>query len=163
MLKTALIVSDMQDCFINDKTKDLPLKIKKHIEKVNYDFIIFSKFVNTKDSNFVKKLNWSECMKKEEQNICSDFLELADSHYVFEKNTYSIFKAKGFQSFLIKNNINKLYFCGLDLDACILASTYEAFDLNYDFEILFELSDSSSKKNIVISSKGIIKRNLSKQ
>ena len=57
------------------------------------------------------------------------------------------------------NKISKLYFCGLDLDACILASAFEAFDLGFDFEILYDFSDSSAKIDIDDSTKKIIKRN----
>jgi len=53
-----------------------------------------------------------------------------------------------------------LFFCGLDLDACVLASVFEAFDLAFDFEILYNLLDSSAKINIDNSIKKIIKRNL---
>jgi len=56
MNRTALIILDLQNCFITDKTKSLPQKIKEHIETKKYDFIIFSKLINSESSNFVKKL-----------------------------------------------------------------------------------------------------------
>ena len=81
-------------------------------------------------------------------------------NHIFEKNTYSIFKSKEFVDFLSQNKISKLFFCGLDLDACILASAFEAFDLELDFEILYDLSSSSTKIDIDNSAKQIINRNL---
>ena len=160
MSRTALIILDLQNCFITDKTKSLPQKIKKHIELQKYDFIIFSKFINSESSNFIKKLNWDKCKTSPEIDIVSEFSEIAVKNHIFEKNTYSIFKSKEFVDFLSQNKISKLFFCGLNLDACILASAFEAFDLGLDFEILYDLSSSSTKIDIDNSAKQIINRNL---
>lgn len=160
MRKTALIILDLQNCFITDKIKSLPLKIKEHIESQKYDFLLFSKFINSESSNFIKKLNWNKCKKSPEIDIIPELSELASKNHIFEKNTYSIFKSKEFVDFLSQHKISKLYFCGLDLDACILASVFEAFDLGFDFEILYDLSGSSAKIDIDNSAKQIINRNL---
>ncbi len=160
MSRTALIVLDTQNCFITDKTKFLPQKIKKHIETQKYDFIIFSKFINSESSNFVKKLNWNKCKKSPDIDIVNELSEIALKNHIFEKSTYSIFKSKEFVDFLSQNKISKLFFCGLDLDACVLASAFETFDLEFDFEILYDLSGSSAKIDIDSSTKQIINRNL---
>ena len=160
MSRTALIILDLQNCFITDKTKSLPQKIKEHIETQKYDFIIFSKFINTESSNFVKKLNWNKCKISPEIDIVLELSEIALKNHIFEKNTYSIFKSKEFVDFLSQNEISKLFFCGLDLDACILASVFETFYLEFDFEILYGLSGSSAKIDIDTSVKRIINRNL---
>ena len=62
MSRTALVVLDLQNCFITNKTKFLPQKIKKHIEKQKYDFVIFSKFINLAGPNFVQKLKWNKLL-----------------------------------------------------------------------------------------------------
>ncbi len=160
MSRTAIIILDLQDCFITDKTKFLPQKIKEHIETQKYDFIVFSKFINSESSNFVKKLNWNKCKIPPETNIVPELSEIALKNHIFEKSTYSIFKSKEFVDFLSQNKISKLFFCGLDLDACVLASVFEAFDLGFDFEILLDLTGSSAKIDIDNSAKQIIKRNL---
>jgi nicotinamidase-related amidase len=160
MDKHALIILDLQNCFINRQTKFLPKKIKQHIKKKKYDFIIFSKFINSERTNFVKKLNWNKCNLSPETDIVSEFFDISLKNHIFEKNTYSIFKSIGFVDFLNQNKVSKLYFCGLDLDACILASAFEAFDLGFDFEILYDLSDSSANTDINDSAKKIIHRNL---
>lgn len=160
MSRTALIILDLQNCFITDKTKFLPQKIKKHIETQKYDFIVFSKFINSESSNFVKKLNWNKYKKSPDIDFVNELYKIALKNHIFEKSTYSIFKAKKFANFLNQNKISKLFFCGLDLDACVLASAFEAFDLGFDFEILYDLSGSSAKININNSAKQIINRNL---
>lgn len=156
MEKTTLVVIDLQNAFINRRTASLAGKIKRHIELADYDFIIFSKFVNTPDSNFVKKLGWKKCFGPPETDIAIDLGEISKKYWIFEKNTYSVFKSKGFRNFLDDNKITKLYFCGLDLEACIMASVFDAFDLGYDYEILLDLCESSAKGNLTDCAKKII-------
>lgn len=151
----------MQNYFVNKNNSGLAKKIKKHLRNNKYDFIIFSKYINLPLSNYFKKLNWKECVKSPDIDIAPELYEIALRNFIFKKNTYSIFKAKGFINFLKKKKIKKLYFCGLDLDACILASAFEAFDLGFDFEILENLTDSRIKSNFKCAKK-IIKRNFKK-
>ena len=160
MSRTALIILDLQNCFITDKTKSLPQKIKEHIESQKYDFLVFSKFINSGSSNFVKRLNWNKCKISPETDIVPELSELSLQNHILEKNTYSIFKSKEFIDFLSQNKISKLFFCGLDLDACILASAFESFDLGFDFEILYELSGSSAKIDMTDLVKQVTNRNL---
>ena len=160
MNKTAFIIVDLQNCFIIDKTKSFPQKIKEHIESQKYDFIVFTKFINSGSSNFIKKLNWDKCKTSPEIDIVPELSEIAMKNHIFEKNTYSIFKSKEFVDFLSQNKISKLFFAGLDLDACILASAFEAFDLGFDFEILHDLSGSSAQVDVDNVVRHIINRNL---
>lgn len=159
MGKTALVVIDLQNAFINDRTASLIGKIRNYIGRMNYDFVIFSKFVNLPDSNFVKKLGWGGCKCSPETDIAMDISKIPGEVYVFEKHTYSIFKSEEFRDFLERNNITKLYFCGLDIEACVLASVFDAFDFGYDYEILLELSASSAEENLAEYAKKIMKRN----
>ena len=160
MGKTALVVLDVQNIFITDSNKLLPDKIKKHIETQNYDFIIFSRFINSENSSFTQKLNWKEGNHSPAIDIVPELSELALKNHIFEKSTYSLFKSKNVVTFLAERNISKLFFCGVDLDACVLASAFEAFDLGFEFEILVGLTGSSAKDDLNVSAKHIIKRNL---
>lgn len=157
---TALVISDMQNGFIVEATKNLPLKIQNHLEAQKYDFVIFTKFINLENSNFVRKLKWNACKNSPEIDFVPELSELASKNHIFEKNTYSIFKSKEFVEFLSRNDISKLFFCGLDLDACILASAFEAFDLGFDFEILHDLSGSTAHIDMGDAAKAISDRNL---
>lgn len=159
MTKTALVVLDMQNCFV--KKSILPVRIKTHIQKSNYDVIVFSRFKNVKGSNFVKKLGWTSCQESPGTDIVEELSGLASHSKIFDKKTYSVFKAKGFLPFLRRNKITALYLCGVDVDACVLASAYEAFDLGYDVRVLKQLTESKSKV-LGESAKKIIKRNLDK-
>ena len=158
-MKTAIIIIDMQKGFINKKNKSLSKKIKNHIKKNKYDFILFSNFINKKSSNFFKILKFKKMIKKQDIEIDSELKNLAKKQTNFKRKTYSVFKDKKLMKFIKKNKIKKLYLCGLESDACILASGFEAFDLNIDFKILKSLTKSINKK-LDLYANQIIDRNL---
>ena len=82
---------------------------------------------------------------------------------LFEKASYSIFKSNEFANFLKRNQITKLWLCGIDIDACVLASAFDAFDLNYEVEVLTDLSLSHSGERLDNTALEIIKKNLAKK
>jgi nicotinamidase-related amidase len=162
MTKNALIVIDIQNYFVNENTKFLPQKIAKFIENNKFDFVLFTKFVNKKDSNFFKKINWKKCMGPPDTDIHSALVKFVDKNNVFEKSSYSIFKCEKLVNFLQSNKITKLFLCGIDTDGCVLASAYDGFDLGYDIEILKDLCFSYSGENLHNAALSIIKENLEK-
>jgi len=162
MTKNALIVIDVQNYFVNDNTKILPQKIAKFIENNKFDFVLFAKFVNKEDSNFFKILDWKECTSSPDTDIHSTLSKFVNKNNVFEKSTYSIFKSKKLAKFLKKNNITKLFLCGIDTDACVLASAYDGFDIGYNIEILKDLCLSHYGEKLNNSALNIIETHLQK-
>ncbi len=159
-MKTALIIVDVQNYFINEYTKELPLKIADYIDKNKFDYLLFTKFVNNKNSNFFKILNWKKCLGSPETDIVSVLQKFIKKNNVFDKSSYSIFKSKKLADFLKKNRITKLFICGIDTDACILASAFEGFDLGYQITILHDLCHSHYGKDLHDSAFKIIEKNL---
>lgn len=162
MIKNALIVIDVQNYFVNKNTKILPQKIANFIENNKFDFVLFTKFVNKEDSNFFKIFDWKKCTDSPDIDIHSALVKFVDKNNAFEKSTYSIFKCEKLAKFLKKNKITKLFLCGIDTDACILASAYDGFDLGYYIEILKDLCLSHSGEKLNNSALNIIEKNLQK-
>src|SRR3989338_4626505 len=114
-MKKALVVVDVQKYFLNEKTSDIPKKIATYIRESDFDFILFSKFVNKKRSNWFRTLGWEKMTGPPDTDIHETLKEFADKNNVFEKTSYSVFKAQGFEKFLNKNDIEELYICGIDI------------------------------------------------
>ncbi len=163
MGKNALIVIDVQNYYINDHTNELPQKIFDFIKRNRFDFILFTQFVNRKDSNLIKVFNWDKMMSSPDIDIHKIFDKYIEKNNVFRKSTYSIFKSKKFTEFLKKNKITDLFFCGLDTDACILASAYEGFDLDYSVKVLENLTLSHCGTAFEGAAMKIINKNLQKR
>ncbi len=161
-MKNLLVVIDVQNGFVNRNTASLPAKIANLIKSDKFDFVAFSKFINKKESNYFKLLGWKKMLRSPDIEIHRALREFTNSRNIFEKTSYSIFKSKKFLDFIKRNNIKKLYLCGIDIDACVLATAFDAFDLGYDVEVLSEYSLSHSGKGFDRAALKIINKNLRK-
>lgn len=143
-MKKALFVIDVQKIFINDFTKEIPAKIKGYLlkNKEKYDFLIFTKFINKPTSNFFKQLKWRKCTVGNKTEIVAELRQFINKKNLFEKNTYSAFKCRRVLNFIKKNGIKKIYLCGLNTDACILASAFDGFDMGFEIRILKKLTNT---------------------
>lgn len=162
-MKTALIVIDVQNFFVVENALGLPEKIVDHIEgnKNKYDYILFTLCYYDSKSNFEKILHWKGPYKSPEVNLHSALVPFATPETTFSKTTYSAFKSKELLDFLKNNKVSRIKLCGINTDACVLSSGFEAFDLGFDVEILEDLcSVSSANVDYEKSAKVIIKRNL---
>ena len=86
-MKTALVVIDVQNYFVNDKTKNLPDKIANFIENNKFDYVLFTQFINEKDSNFVRLLNWRKCFFSPDIDIYPTLTKFATSERSIEPCT----------------------------------------------------------------------------
>lgn len=142
-MKKALIIIDVQNYYLNENTSDFPSKIAKHIEENNYDCVLFTKFVNHNNSHAAKAFGWYKMQGSPETDICKELVKFSKADNTFRKDTYSAFKNKEFKEYLEKQEITNLYICGFDTDACVLATSYEGFDLGYRVEVIEDLTATS--------------------
>jgi len=161
-----LAIIDMQKTFLNPNEKhfkrhpqaanmltnlkDLPKRIYNFVDvnKNIFDVIFLTKFINTKESSFVKYLNFNRRMKGKELEFVEEMQRLIEENNfpVFEKNTYSIFKSKNLNNFLSKHLVKQIFFVGICLEGCILASAFDGFDLGYDVKVLLPLCSTAYGK-----------------
>ena len=165
--KSALIVIDVQNYFLNSSTRHLPEKIAKFISKNKneFDFILFTKFVNSKKSNFRRFFNWRKCHSSPDTDIAAVLSKFVNKNKknVFVKNTFSAFKSKKLIAFLKNKKINTVHLCGTDSDACVLASAFDAFDLGFSAHVIKELCASCNGDSYDKLGKAVIERNLEKR
>jgi len=164
-MKKVLIVIDVQKYFINKHTKDLPKKIAEFIEdkKNFFDKIFFFKFQNKKGSNWTKLLNWHKMKTEDEIEVAHKLLPYSKRNNTFvKKASFSIFRVNDFVSKLKKNKISKLYLCGLDTDACVYVSLFEAFERGHDVKVIQDLCASHWGKKHHNEAIKSFKRNLGK-
>ncbi len=141
-MKKALLVIDVQAYFLERSPKDLPARIAGYIRSSNYDFLGFTVFRNVNGSNWEKSLDWHKSKTDEEVALASEFSDLVTPENTFEKHTYSALKHGSLLDLLKNKGIEEIHLCGIDTDACILATAYDAFDQGFRVKILFDLSYS---------------------
>ena len=160
-MQKALLVIDVQSYFLERSPKDLPAKIAKHIRSADYDFIAFTKFRNLPGSNWEKSLGWKSCRSKKDLVLPKEFSELATKENTFEKHTYSALKQPdALLKKIQERRIEEIDICGIDTEACILATAYDAFDHGYKVNVLFSLS--YSRAGMDDEAKKIVLRTLQK-
>ena len=127
-----LIVIDVQNGFIKtDYARDKASKIAKLIASKSFDKVIATKFTNYTGSMYEKCFNWSELKTSEQIDLYNNLETIADK--TFTKTTYNCVNDT-FIKLLIELNNGKLpeqvYLCGLDTDACVLATAIGLFEHN---------------------------------
>ncbi len=164
MSTRALVVIDVQNHFAVEKAADLPRRIAEHIDREQYDHVLFTKFRNLPTSNFHKILHFKKVTESPATDIHPILEPYTRDENIFEKFTYSAFKSAEFVNYLQTHNINEILLCGINIDGCVLASAYEAFDLGYKVKIIEELSSVASfRDDYEESAKVIITRNLKRK
>lgn len=163
-MQKALIVIDVQQYLLNQHTKLIPRKIAKFLEKnKDFDFILFFKFINDKNSNWVKILKWERMIAPEETEIAPELKRFLSKQNVFiKKAAFSVFRSKKFIKFIKVNNINKLYICGLDTNACVFTSVMEAFERGFEVKVIEDLCATHQGERYHKSAIESLKRNLGK-
>lgn len=138
-MTSLLLIIDLQKNFINEETKYCLKKIKKLLECNNYDYVAFTKFINDEDSSFYKILNWKGCMTEEDRQIMVD----TKDYKILEKRTYTAFN-KELRNYIKDNNIDVIYLCGIDTDACVLKTALDLFDNEYNVKVIENCTMSHS-------------------
>lgn len=126
-----LLVIDVQKDFINEYTVKIVDKIKELVDSRKYDIVAFTKFINNEDSIWYNKLNYKGCMTEEQQEIVIN----TDEYKIFEKNVYTAVNNE-FKKYIKDNEIDEIYICGFDTDACVQKSAMDLFEQGYNVYVL---------------------------
>ncbi|MEE3344358.1 MAG: hypothetical protein VZS44_09730 [Bacilli bacterium] len=141
-----LLVIDVQPTF---KVEPYYSKIIEYINnnKNKYDKIIATRFINHKNSFYTDRLNFTDCMKREELEFKPDILLGKRGYGLNVRNNLKLLKD------------NSVDIIGCDTDACILATCFQLWDYEIDFTILKNYIYSSGGDELSKSAYDIICRN----
>ena len=142
-MKNILIV-DMQRGFIKDINKHLIDGINKYLAENDFSNIIFTKCVNNNNSPFMSILNWSGVTTAIEQEIV---VNIPQNSHIMTKSGYGI--TNNDIAFLKGLGIKEIEICGTDIDACVLAISFNLFDNGIKPKIISSLCASSSKNTAI--------------
>ena len=151
-----VLVVDMQKGFINEHTKHLITKINLFIKASNSSYKVATKFINHKNSAFVKLLNWEGMMNKDEQEFA---VELTPDVKILPKSTYNCL-TDDLKKYIIQNKINKVHMVGVDTDACILTTALALFDFGVQPVIYRDLCASTGGAEMHSAAIDVLNRNI---
>ena len=139
-MSDCLVIIDVEKTFINKFTRFIVPGIEELVKQVKFDHIVATKFVNKEGSIFQKVLDWEGALTEEQQKLDPRIEVLCER--VFVKDTYSCF-TREFVEWLRQNKVSTIYFAGIDLEACVLASAISCFDSRIVPKILAKYCASS--------------------
>ncbi|MFN6465116.1 MAG: isochorismatase family cysteine hydrolase [Nostoc sp. DedVER02] len=135
-----LFIIDIQNGFITQDTSHIPQRVKSLLEQNLFEHVIFTKFINTPNSPYVKYLNWHNLISLVEQKIVDEIEPFAQ--VTFDKTIYTACNEETL-NFLNNNNIQKVFICGLDTDSCVLKTAIDLFENNINPYVLEYYSAST--------------------
>ncbi len=156
-MNSLLLVIDLQNAFINKNTQYLIKKIEDKINQNEYNKVVFTRFINAKDSIFVKDLNYYGCIDNDSKEIVID----TKDNLVIDKNIYTAFN-KELVNYINENNVTNIYLCGIDIEGCVLKTAFDLFENEFQFYILKDLcacTHGEERKNNALQ---ILARNIGK-
>lgn len=139
-----LLIIDMQEGFRSAESE----AILSNLLKLKNSFkgkIVFSKFINNKNSLFEKQLDWTRFQNKKDKKL---FSELQTSNNIkLEHDTYTVLNEE-LKEFISKNKITKVYLCGVYTDVCIIKTAMYLFDNKIETFVIEDACNSlHGKKN----------------
>ena len=157
-MKSLLLVIDLQNAFINKNTQKLPRKIENLINNKHYDYIAFTKFTNSENSIFIKRLKYNRCIDDSDKKIVID----TSNNKVFEKSIYSAVNDE-FINYVNSNGIEEIYLYGIDTECCVLKTAFDLFELGYNVYVLKDYCGCTHGKIRHQNALNILKRNIGKE
>ncbi|MEH1785362.1 MAG: isochorismatase family cysteine hydrolase [Nostoc sp.] len=156
-----LLVVDMQNGFMPDKCRHIIPTVIKLIERFLEagKLVGFTKFINTADSNYVKLIHWSSLIYEPETSIIDELQPYI--HNIFDKPYYSTF-TEDFSSFILINQISKIYLCGVETDSCILKTAIDSFERGIEPVIIEDACFSAGGQQAHDAAIFLLKRNIGK-
>ncbi|WP_169216642.1 isochorismatase family cysteine hydrolase [Brasilonema sp. UFV-L1] len=135
-----LFVIDIQNGFIAPNTSHVIQRVKSLLEQNIFEYVIFTKFLNTFESPYVRYLNWNKLFSETEQKLVDEIQPFAK--IIFHKYIYTGCNEETL-SFLKKRDIQTVFICGIDTEGCVLKTAIDFFENNINPYVLEYYSASN--------------------
>lgn len=120
-----LLVIDVQNGFVSPKTEYVVPRILELIEQFKDELIVATKFLNYKESPYVRFMGWERLTSSPETDLIPEVENKAS--LVIEKAIYSACKDK-LCNLLSAKDIDEVYLVGIDTDCCVLKTATDLFE-----------------------------------
>ncbi|MBR1991970.1 MAG: cysteine hydrolase [Bacteroidales bacterium] len=121
----ALLIVDVQNGFVNEKTKHIPRLVEKL--QYNYDLVIATRFINLPDSPFRRLIKWNRLSPG--TNEIDLAFKPKEGIVVVDKYIYSCID-ETFLRLLEDKGIEAVDICGIDTDICVTKCAVDLFERN---------------------------------
>ncbi|MBO4163124.1 cysteine hydrolase [Micromonospora antibiotica] len=128
--RAALIVIDMQNGFINDRSRHVVRKVVELVERWEATGrpVVFTRYHNYPGSPFERLIHWSAVQGPPQTEIVPELAAHARrAQGIVDKTIYSYFSPEG-AALAEHEGWTDLVFCGIATESCVLKSAVDAFE-----------------------------------
>ena len=154
-----LVIVDLQNGFINSKTRQVIKKIETAKKRLEYSTCIFTKFSNSDTTAFSRFLHWNRLVTPDEQRIA---IPISETDIIVDKTTYSA-SVHDLKKLIDIQNVDNAYICGVDTDGCVLATAFALFDLGIKPSIIIDACASNGGMEYHRAAELIMRRSFGKE
>jgi nicotinamidase-related amidase len=143
--RKALLIIDVQPATLSAKVSPLIKSMRSYIAAIDYDAYVLAAYSAGEDSMLFKQNKFSiskESAGDVDPELVRDVQLMSKPTIMIEKNVRSCFKGyekNALLNFLHQNQIQEVHLIGYDINDCVLASAYDAIDLNFFTYVIEEL------------------------
>jgi len=158
-MRTALLVVDVQNGFINEFTRHIPARIANLIEREQHSSVLFTRFVNVEGSPFRRMLGWDKCAEPPDTEIASEVERFADEERIFSKPGYAGLP-DGLADHIRDERHERIAVVGIDTDMCVLKVALDLFDLNIEPLVYVDCCASTAGLQAHLAGLAVLARNI---
>ena len=143
MSNILFLIIDMQNGFVNKYTEGLDRKILDFHDKIkDRVHTVGTRYVNHEHTACYLFEGWKDCMAgTKEAEIIPALTPIMER--VFDKDKYSCWNEE-MRQYLRDNNVEKVYFAGVNTGCCVLHSAFDFYDDLVDCTVIEDLCGSTS-------------------
>ena len=149
-----MLIIDVQRGFIKKGMEKIVPNILSHISREHYDLIIQSRWENYMGSKYESLLGYTDVGNTAQ----TEMLITDHSDHVISRCQYSCVTERLTR---LIDSTDTIYVAGVDIDACVLATLYDLWDLGYTFHV-YKDSVGTSAKGLTAPVLQLISRNFGK-
>jgi nicotinamidase-related amidase len=154
-----LLVVDVQNGFINPFTQHIPDRIRRLIDTTDYGPILFTRFVNSRDSPYTRLLRWDACSEPPDTEIVASLTSVASPDDVYAKHGLTGVPTE-LADRLRQEGFQQISVAGIDTDMCVLKVAMDVFDLGIEPVILVDCCASTAGLQAHLAGLAILSRNI---
>ena len=155
----ALLVVDVQRCFLNKFTGHVPGRIARLIEGGTFDPILFTRFVNAHEGPYHRFLDWHECEGPPGTDLAPELTPWAAPDRVFTKSGYTGIPRE-LADRLRAERPERIVVVGIDTDMCVLKVAMDVFDLGIEPVVLIDCCASTAGLQAHLAGLAVLSRNI---
>ena len=143
MKNILFLIIDMQNGFSNQNTRGIDERILDFLEQIKGRAIVAgTRYVNNENTACYVFEGWKSCMAgSEEAEIVPELRGCMER--VFDKDKYSCWNEE-MRAFVRDNDIEKIYFAGVNTGCCVLHSAFDCYNDLVDCAVIEDLCGSTS-------------------